>query len=734
MSKLWYQSPAKDWNEALPLGNGNLGAMVFGKPECEYIQFNEDTVWYGGYVDRNNPDAKRCLPKIRSLLADGKISEAEELMKQALSGVPQSQRHYQPLGEVFLDFKLGSNYSNYKRELNLNTAVFNCEFEEDGVRYEREMFFSNPAKAGIMRFRADQAGKLNLSAILKRDNQYDFVEQVDTRGIMLGGNLGKDGLEFLQMMTVQCFGGTFEIIGEHIIVKDADEIILYYTGGTTFNHSNLKEELLEVLTVAMEKGYETCKEEHRIDYCNLFQRVELQLGTKEEFEALPTNERISLSDEQDAGLYQMYFDFGRYLMISGSRPGSLPLNLQGIWNKDMSPAWGSKYTININTEMNYWPAEVCNLSECHLPLFDLIERMVPNGRVTAQKMYGCRGFVAHHNTDIWGDTAVQDHWIPGSYWVMGAAWLCTHQWMHYEYTLDLEFLKKQFPIMREAALFFKDFLIERNGYLVTCPSVSPENTYILPNGAYGANGFGVTMDNQILRDLFDQCIQAAEILGVEDELNEEIKQMKERLIPTQIGTHGQIMEWEKDYDEAEPGHRHISHLYGLHPSEQILSDATPELAKAARVTLNRRLAGGGGHTGWSRAWIINHYAKLWDGEEAFDNLHKLLKNSTLPNMFDNHPPFQIDGNFGGCAGIANMLVQSISKRTVLLPALPKVWKTGHVKGLCIKGGASVDLSWEDGKLKEASIHAKCNLKTNIVYKEQCEEISLKSGETISFAL
>lgn len=733
MSKLWYQEPAKDWNDALPLGNGSLGAMVYGKPECEYIQFNEDSVWYGGPTDRNNPDAKEALPKIRQLLEDGRIGEAEKLMKAALSGTPQNQRHYQPLGEIFLDFQLSSNYEDYMRCLDLDTAVLEYEFKEQDVSYHREMFFSYPAQAGIIRVTASQPGKINLSSILKRENFYDYVKKIDNRGVMLGGNLGKGGLDFLQMVTVKCIGGSLNIIGEHIVVEAADELILYYTGGTTFRHKDLEGELLQILDAAMAKDYESLKKEHIKDYQEYFHRVELELEQSDDFEKLPTNERIKLADPKDAGLYQTYFDFGRYLMISGSRPGSLPMNLQGIWNKDMLPPWGCKYTININTQMNYWPAEICNLSECHMPLFDLLERMVPNGQVTAQKMYGCRGFVAHHNTDIWADTAVQDHWIPGSYWVMGAAWLCTHQWTHYQYTLDKEFLKQQFPIMREAALFFKDFLIERNGYLVTCPSVSPENTYLLPNGEQGANGFGVTMDNQILRDLFHQCIEAAKILGVDDELNHDIQTMYDRLIPTQIGQHGQIMEWEKDYDEVEPGHRHVSHLYGLHPSEQILMDETPELAKAARITLERRLANGGGHTGWSRAWIINHYARLWDQEKAFENLRMLLKKSTLTNMFDNHPPFQIDGNFGGTAGIAEMLVQSTLERIVLLPALPKEWKNGHVYGLCVKGGATIDLTWENGILTKALLHAKQNIQTQVKYNGNVQKIVANAGESISIS-
>ena len=430
----------------------------------------------------------------------------------------------------------------------------------------------------------------------------------------------------------------------------------------------------------------------------------------------------------------MYFNFGRYLMISGSRPGTLPLNLQGIWCKDYQSAWGSKFTININTEMNYWPAESCNLSELHMPLFDHIERMLPNGKVTAEKMYGCRGFVAHHNTDMWGDCAVQDQWVPGSYWVMGAAWLCTHQWKHFLYTRDIEFLKKTFPIMRESALFFLDFLIDHNGYLVTCPSVSPENTYILPNGEQGANGIGVTMDNQILRDIFTQCIKAAEILGVDDDLNEQIKTALSKIKPDRIGKHGQIMEWIEDYDEVEPGHRHISHLYGLHPSSQITPDGTPELCAAASKTLERRLANGGGHTGWSRAWIINNYAKLWNAEKAYENYEQLLVKSTLPNLFDNHPPFQIDGNFGGCAGVAEMLVQSNEERTVLLPALPEAWKSGHVSGICIQGGAELELEWKDEKLVSFIVTAKKDIKTAIIYKDKIFDISMNEGDTGAFVI
>ena len=343
-------------------------------------------------------------------------------------------------------------------------------------------------------------------------------------------------------------------------------------------------------------------------------------------------------------------------------------------------------------------------------------------------MYGCRGFVCHHNTDIHGDTVVQDHWIPGSYWVMGAAWLCTHQWTHYLYTQDIEFLKESFPVMREAALFFLDFLVEYKGNLVTCPSVSPENTFILPNGQKGANIYGVTMDNQILRDLFDQCIEAAQVLGVEDDLNEQLKEAKNKLIPTRIGKQGNIMEWPEEFEELEPGHRHISHLYGLYPSEQISVDGTPELAQAAKVTLERRLASGGGHTGWSRAWIINHYAKLWDGEKAYENIEKLFAGSTYDNLFDKHPPFQIDGNFGATAAIAQMLVQSTLSRIVLLPALPKAWGSGSIKGLRLQGAGEIDLYWQEGILDKCSIRSDKGMKTCVRYGDAREFFWWKAGE------
>lgn len=733
MSKLWYHKPANCWEEALPIGNGRMGAMVFGSVDAEHIQLNEDSVWYGRKIDRNNPDALKNLPKIRSLIMSGKIPEAEALMVYALSGIPQSQRPYQSLGDLLINFKdMNGDQSNYERSLSLDDAIHTMQVNVGGSVYRRETFLSAADDVMVVRIIADGRSKISFSALLMRERFYDRALGVAHDTIMLDGNLGQGGIDFAMMLRAVTEGGSCEVIGEHLIVNNADAVTLLFTAGTTFRYQDVRKQLDKLLSEAAAYTYEELKSRHIKDYKRLYDRVSFQLEGIEEYEMLTTDERLSKAKngEVDKGIAKLYFDFGRYLLIACSREGTLPANLQGIWNKDMNPAWDSKYTININTEMNYWPAEICNLSECHMPLFDLIKRMVPNGQRTAKVMYNCRGFVAHHNTDLWGDTAVQDHWIPASYWVMGAAWLCTHQWIHYEYTKDRKFLEGAFPIMREAALFFLDFLIEDKGYLKTCPSVSPENTYVLPNGVYGAVTIGAAMDNQILRDLFGQCLQAAEILGVHDDLTKQIKAAMEKLVPIQIGKKGNIMEWAEDYNELEPGHRHISHLYALHPSSQISMLDTPKLAEAAKLTLEQRLANGGGHTGWSRAWIINLYSKLWDGEKAYHNLEQLFAKSTLPNMFDNHPPFQIDGNFGATAAITEMLVQSTPQRIVLLPALPEAWKAGSIKGLCVRGGAEINMEWREGYLTKCSLKAKQDFEADILYQDKKAKVTLAAGEEV----
>ena len=469
------------------------------------------------------------------------------------------------------------------------------------------------------------------------------------------------------------------------------------------------------------------------DYRELYERVTLDLG--EEGEDMPINRRMEVCRERgfDGVFGALYFQYGRYLLISSSRPGSLPANLQGIWNEEMLPPWDSKFTININTEMNYWPPESCGLPECHQPLFDHLLRMWENGKKTAERMYGCRGFVAHHNKDLWGDCAPQDIYIPASYWVMGGAWLCTHIRTHYLYTQDVDFLRRMYPVLKDAVLFFHDYLTEEDGGLLTNPSVSPENTYIMPDGVQGQICMGAAMDMQILRDLLDGYLEISEILGVRDEAVERSREILQKLPEIKIGKHGQIMEWQEDYEEAEPGHRHISQLYALYPSCQISVDRTPALAEAAKATLKRRLHYGGGHTGWSCAWIVGVYARLREGEEAASTLDKLWSQSTFPNLMDTHPllngyAFQIDGNLGATAAITEMLVQSDESGIRLLPALPKRWSEGKVSGLVLCGGAKLAMAWKQGRLTSCRIRSERAAELTVACGEETRQVSLRPGQ------
>ena len=608
----------------------------------------------------------------------------------------------------------------------------------------------------VLHLRAPK-GKVSVEVMLNRAKYFDRTGKVNDHTIYLSGNLGKNALEFAMCLSAKAKGGRVYTMGHTRVVQGADEAVLYFGADSTFRSASadvasweprvqdvLAEKITEKLERAMAREYGELLAEHEKDYREFYDRVALSLPEKEENAALPTDERLQriISGGTDEGLAKLLFDYGRYLLIGCSRPGDLPATLQGIWNKDFMAPWDSKYTININTEMNYWPAEVCALPECHTALFDLIGRMREHGRSIARRMYGCRGFMAHHNTDLYGDCAPQDNWIPATIWTMGAAWLCTHLWMHYSYTQDLEFLKWAYPVMAEAALFFVDFLEEKDGYLVTNPSLSPENVYILPSGEQGCCCMGATMDLEILRELFTGCKKAAEILGdavdeaeipdVSDmrKLQKEINAALEKLPPIRIDSTGRVMEWMEEYEEAEPGHRHVSQLYGLYPSDQISMDKTPELAAAAAETLRVRLANGGGHTGWSRAWIINFYAKLWDGEKAWENICQMLAKSTYANLFDRHPPFQIDGNFGVTAAIAQMLVQSREQEVILLPALPKAWEQGEVKGLRLVGNAGIALAWKDGRLLQCRVTADQAYEGEIVYGNVRRTVKLEAGETM----
>ena len=756
---IWFDQPAKKWEEALPVGNGCLGGMVYGTPYTECIQLNEDSVWHGGPMDRNNPSAQEQLPEIRRLIFEGRIREAQDLAYFALVGTPDEMRHYEPLGNLYLLFDGGMDaITDYARSLDLETATAEVIFDCCGVQYRRQVISSYPDGVMAIRLTASKPGSISFHTQLTRNapawnldpwqpnlwrhpdyNRYvDESRALSQDTVMMKAQCGgKGAVELACAVKVVAEGGSVKTIGNSVIVQGADSATVLLAADTTFR----EEDPLQSATARLERAagcsWNELHQRHVEDYRRLYARVELELPQEAApSDALPTPQRLEVfrAHQQDAALVTLLFNFGRYLLISSSRPGALPANLQGIWNMEMSPCWGSKFTININTEMNYWPAETCNLSECHLPLFDHIERMRENGRRTARVMYGCGGFMAHHNTDIWGDTAPQDACMSATVWVMGAAWLCLHIWEHYLFTGDEAFLREKLPTMQEAAAFLLDYLTEDGEYLVACPGSSPENTYRLPNGEEGVMCKGAAMDNQIIRELFTACIRGAETLGVEDDLTRRMKAALPRIAPIGIGQYGQIMEWNEPYEEVDPGHRHISQLFALHPGTQITTEGTPELARAARATLERRLAHGGGHTGWSRAWIINMWARLHDGDAALENVHALLSKSTLPNLFDNHPPFQIDGNFGVTAGIAEMLVQSHDGCIELLPALPAQWPEGSVKGLRARGGVTVDMAWKDGRLSRAVLTADKAQQVALRYMGKRISLTLEAGvgRTVDF--
>ncbi len=705
--KLIYNAPAEEWHNALPIGNGRLGAMIYGRPGNELLALNEDSIWSGGFRKRNNPKARANLDAIRSLLAEERIREAEALCEDSFYGTNEQQRHYMPLGDLNI-YCLAEGYTDYCHELSLEYASDTVRYTVKGVTFTRTTFASKPDEVIVMHITADKPGAVSFCALIDgRDDYYDENRAYDEDTLLFTVT---DTIPYACAITAVSEGGTCGTDANRIKCDGADSATIIIAAQTAYRTGDYIKKAISQAKAAARKPYKLLLDRHTQDYTALYGRCAIDIeGDTPKSEYTPDRLAAVREGGCDNALVTLYYNFSRYLMIAGSREGTLPLNLQGIWNHDMWPAWGCKYTININTEMNYWGAEVSALPECHTPLFDHIERMRENGRVTAREMYGCRGTVCHHNTDIWGDTAPQDKWMPATLWPMGLAWLCTHIRQHYLFTQDTDFLAEKYDTIAEVCEFFLDFLTENKaGQLVVSPSVSPENTYICENGEKGSLCQGAAMDTEILTELFNGFIEAHDILsakGYELLHEEDVQAVKEallRLPPIEEGKYGQIKEWAVDYDEAEPGHRHISQLFGLYPADLIDVYRTPELARAADATITRRLTHGGGHTGWSRAWIINMYARLHNGEKVQENITALLAHSTADSMLDMHPPFQIDGNFGGGAGIAEALLQSVSG-IEFIPALPPAWKAGKVSHLRARGGFDVSFEWKDGAVTEAEI-------------------------------
>jgi alpha-L-fucosidase 2 len=731
--KLWYDRPAESWNEALPMGNGRMGAMVFGGVTEDRIQFNEETLWTGAPHDYAHEGAVNYLEPIRELLREGNQEEAQQLAMKEFMSVPLRQKEYQPFGDVFLYFPEHNNYTDYRRELDISKAICRTAYRVGRVQYTREILASHPAQLIVMQLEADQKGRLDFALTLASAHEEGTLENLDGKQILHVSV--KDGaLKGTAGIRVET-DGQLSTDGDLISIRGASSATLFLSAATNFvSYQDVSadpdERMESSLKRSAGKSFQEIKEEHVLDYRELFDRFALDLGSNGR-DSLPTNARLLAFAEvpEDPSLIALYTQYGRYLMIAASREGTGPSNLQGIWNQDLEPAWGSKYTTNINTEMNYWPAEVTNLSECHEPLFKLVEECAETGARVAREHYGADGWVLHHNTDLWRGTAPINHSNHGI-WISGSGWLSHHLWEHFLFTRDLDFLRQRaYPVMKEAARFYSQFLVEDpgTGWLISTPSNSPEN---------GGLVAGPTMDHQIIRSLYLACIEAAELLNEEDELISLLQDQAGRIAPNQVGQYGQLQEWLEDVDDPNNKHRHVSHLWGMHPGKDINWEGSPELMEAARQSLIFR---GDEGTGWSLAWKINFWARLLDGDHAYElikmqfrlvsdeNTNYMGGGGSYPNLFDAHPPFQIDGNFGAPAGIVEMLIQSHLNRIDLLPALPSALSRGGIKGVCARGGFELSFSWEEGILQQVEVLSKAGGKCQLRYGEHTIEFDTEKG-------